>query len=173
MEKQNSIQIFNATRLEHFDQVRSIIRAFVAWHRQRHAEDLKLIDEYFDAKAFEAELASLPGKYALPKGRLLLALYDGEPAGCAALREIDNESCEMKRMFVYDKFHGKGIGAALTEKLIREARIIGYSTIKLDTSIRQVEAQKLYEKMGFKRTTPYYQLPKKLEEWLVFMEMEL
>jgi GNAT superfamily N-acetyltransferase len=136
-------------------------------------EDLELIDEYFDAKAFEEELASLPGKYSGPKGCLLLALYDHEPAGCVALREIDNNSCEMKRMFVYDKFHGKGIGRALAEAVILEAKNIGYSLMKLDTSFRQIEAQALYESCGFKKTNAYYKLPKKLEDWLVFMELEL
>lgn len=79
----------------------------------------------------------------------------------------------MKRMFVYSEFQGKGIGRALSEKLLNEARHIGYQTIKLDTSFRQVEAQKLYQRIGFNVTKPYYELPKKLEDWLVFMEMKL
>lgn len=167
------IEILNATSPQHLDQVRSLIRKFVAWHRQRHLEDLELIDEYFDAKAFEEELASLPGKYSLPKGRLLLAFYDGQPAGCAALREMDAQTCEMKRMFVHTQFHGKGVGRALAKALIAEARTIGYWSMRLDTSVRQVEAQGLYQSMGFKRTDPYYDLPKRLENWLVFMELKL
>lgn len=167
------IEIINATSQEHLDQVRSLIREFVGWHRRRHLEDLELIDEYFDARAFEEELASLPGKYSLPKGRLLLALYDGQPAGCVALREIDAQACEMKRMFVYTQFHGKGIGRALAEALIREARTIGYLSMRLDTSLRQAEAQGLYQSMGFKRIDPYYELPERLEDWLVFMELKL
>ncbi len=103
----------------------------------------------------------------------LLALFDGEPAGCVALRKIDDQACEMKRMFVYTKFHGKGIGRALSEKLINEARLIGYQTMKLDTSFRQTEAQKLYQSIGFNVTKPDHELPKKLEDWLVFMEMKL
>jgi len=173
MEKERIMQIVHANNEEHLEHVRNLIRAFVSWHRQRHTEDIALIDEYFDAGAFEEELLSLPGKYSLPDGRLLLAFYNGEPAGCVALRKIDAETCEMKRMFVYPQFHGKGAGHALTETLIQEARKAGYKSMKLDTSFRQEEAIKLYQRMGFRKTTAYYQLPKKLKDWLVFMELKL
>ena len=167
------IDVSRATTPAQLDQVRSLIRAFVDWHRQRHREDLELIDRYFDARAFEEELASLPGKYAPPKGRLLLATHDGQPAGCVALREIDADTCEMKRMFVYTQFQGKGVGRALAEAVIQEARSIGYSLMRLDTSVRQIEAQTLYERSGFKRIEPYYELPEDVKNWLVFMEMRL
>ena len=161
-----------ATRQE-LDDVRVLIRAFNAWHRERHPLDLALIDSYFDAKAFEEELASLPGKYGPPGGALLIAYADGEPAGCVALRRIDDESCEMKRMFVYPKFQGRGIGRALGEAVIEAGRAAGYRIMKLDTSFRQTEAQALYERLGFRRTEPYYDMPQALEDWLVFMELPL
>lgn len=167
------VAISDAKTQEQIRQVSVLMRAFVDWHRQRHIEDRHLIDEYFDTKAFEEELASLPGKYAPPKGRLLLASIDHQPAGCAALREIDAIACEMKRMFVYPQFQGKGVGRALAEKLIQEARMIGYASMLLDTSFRQIEAQGLYKSLGFKRIEPYYELPEKLENWLVFMELKL
>jgi GNAT superfamily N-acetyltransferase len=168
-----NIEILDAVSQEHFDHVRKLIHQFVKCHRTRHDEDIKLINEYFDEKAFEEELDLLPGKYSKPNGRLLLALFEGEPAGCVALREIDVETCEMKRMYVYTKFHGNGLGRALSEKIVAEARIIGYKTIKLDTSFRQIEALNLYKSIGFSVTKPYYDLPKKLEDWLIFMEMKL
>ena len=168
-----ALKISNVNTPEQIKQVCAIMRTFVDWHRQRHIEDRRLIDQYFDAKAFEKELASLPGKYSPPRGRLLLASFDNQPAGCAALREIDAQACEMKRMFVYPQFQGKGVGRALAEKLIHEARKIGYASMLLDTSFRQVEAQGLYQSLGFKRIEPYYKLPKKLESWLVFMELKL
>ena len=149
------------------------MREFLNWHRHRHLEDLELIDAYFDAKAFEEELASLPGKYAPPRGRLLLAFYDGQPAGCVALRAMDAQACEMKRMFVYTQYQGKGVGRALAEALVHEAQTIGYASMWLDTSVRQMEAQSLYQSLGFKKTDPYYELPKRLENWLVFMELKL
>jgi GNAT superfamily N-acetyltransferase len=173
MQNSTTIKIFDAISEEHLGHVRNLINEFVKWHLQRHLEDKELINEYFDSRDFEEELASLPGKYAMPGGRLLLALYNNEPAGCAALRKIDTESCEMKRMFVYPEFHGKRIGYALAKAIIDEAKTIGYSFMKLDTSMRQVEAQKLYHSFGFKNTEAYYELPEKLRNWLVFMELKL
>ena len=167
------IEIAYASSQEQLRHVRDLMREFVQWHRQRHREDLALIDAYFDAKAFAAEQAALPGNYAPPNGRLLLATYDGQPAGCVALRAIDTQACEMKRMFVYPQFQRKGVGHALAKALLAEARTIGYTCVRLDTSIRQAEAQRLYQRIGFTQTPPYYELPKQLADWLVFMELPL
>jgi GNAT superfamily N-acetyltransferase len=167
------IEIETAINHEQLDHARHLIRSFVVWHRRRHVEDLQLIDEYFDATAFEDELASLPGKYSPPAGRLLLATCDGHAAGCVALRPLDARSCEMKRMFVHEEFRGKGVGRALVEAVLREARTIGYDLMRLDTSHRQIEAQALYASFGFVRTEAYYDLPEKLRQWLVFMELPL
>lgn len=164
--------VLPATEVE-LDQVRDLMRAFVAWHRERHIDDTHLIDRYFDASEFEEELASLPGKYAPPAGALLLASHDDSPAGCVALRQIDTASCEMKRMFVYPEFHGKGVGRALAEAVIESARTLGYRSMLLDTSIRQTEAQDLYRRYGFRDIPPYYELPEDLRDWLVFMELDL
>ena len=161
------------TTPQQLDQVRSLMRSFLVWHRERHLEDTHLIDAYFDADAFEQELASLPGKYAPPHGQLLLATLDGAPAGCVALREIDSSSCEMKRMFVYPLFQGKGIGHALAAAVIEEGRALGYRTMRLDTSVRQEEASRVYRGLGFKTIEPYYELSAELKRWLVFMELAL
>jgi GNAT superfamily N-acetyltransferase len=155
------------------DQVRSLMRSFIAWHKERHREDIHLIDAYFDADAFEQELASLPGKYAPPQGQLLLATVDGSPAGCVALRQIDAGCCEMKRMFVYTQFHGQGVGRALAEAIVKAAKALGYRTMRLDTSIRQSEAKGLYRRLGFRPIEPYYQVPEDMKNWLVFMELAL
>jgi putative acetyltransferase len=125
------------------DQVRALMRSFIAWHKERHGDDINLINPYFDDAAFEDELASLPGKYGPPRGQLLLATLDGAPVGCVALREIDSDSCEMRRMFVYPQHHGKGVGRALAEAIIKEARGLGYGVMRLDTSVRQAEANGL------------------------------
>jgi GNAT superfamily N-acetyltransferase len=153
--------------------VRALMRAFIAWHRERHTQDIALIDAYFDSAAFDAELAGLPGDYSPPHGALLLATLDGEAAGCVAVRGIDGQFCEMKRMFVYPRFHGKGVGVALGQRIISSARELGYQGMRLDTSIRQAEATSLYRRLGFTTIAPYYDLPKELREWLVFMELPL
>ena len=98
---------------------------------------------------------------------------DDAPAGCVALRQIDAEACEMKRMFVYPQFHGLGIGRALADAVIERARQLNYARMLLDTSWRQKEAQALYRSYGFRDVAPYYDLPDDLRSWLVFMELPL
>jgi ribosomal protein S18 acetylase RimI-like enzyme len=156
------------------DDVRAIMRAFIAWHRERHHDDIHLIDQYFDAAAFEDELATLPGHYQPPHGQLLLATVEGAPAGCVALREIDGTACEMKRMFVYPAFHGRGVGLALAREAIAQARTLGYQQMRLDTSVRQDQAIGLYKRLGFKTLiAPSYEVAEALRHWLVFMELRL
>ena len=156
-----------------WDEVRSLMRAFVAWHRQRHHQDIHLVDRYFDAAAFDAELAALPGPYAPPRGRLLLARMDGRAVGCVALKDQGGGRCEMKRMFVRVDAQGRGVGRALATALVDEARAAGYRTMHLDTSIRQQEAQALYRSLGFAASEPDMSLPQPLRDWLVFMALDL
>ena len=148
------------------------MRAFIAWHRERHHEDIALIDSYFDEAAFEQELADLPGKFAPPNGRLYVA-YDGvQPIGCGALRNLDDGICEMKRMFVPSAWRGQGVGLSLAERLLGDARSIGYRKVRLDTSWRQQEAISLYQKLGFKEIEPYYETSAPMREWLRFFERD-
>jgi GNAT superfamily N-acetyltransferase len=165
--------IVEAGRPAELDDARSLMRAFVAWHRERHVEDIDLIERYFDQRAFDDELAGLPGKYARPDGRLLVAYDDGLPAGCVALRDLGQGACEMKRMFVPAAFRGRGIGRVLATRIIVEARDAGYRIMRLDTSRRQSEAMRLYESAGFRRIPSYYELPDDVKDWLVFFELTL
>jgi putative acetyltransferase len=107
-------------------------------------------------QSFDQELENLPGGYAPPDGRLLLAEYDGEAAGCAALHRLEPGICEMKRLYLREKFRGKGVGRALAETLIAGARVAGYGRMRLDT-IEPVmqEAVRLYRDLGFKEIGPY------------------
>jgi GNAT superfamily N-acetyltransferase len=168
-----TITIGRPVSVADLDDVRALMRAFVAWHREWHVEDRELIDGYFDSKALEEELAGLPGAYSPTEGDLLLARCDGEAAGCVALRRLDDRACEMKRMFLYPRFHGRGIGLALGEAIVREARRAGYAVMRLDTSVRQTEARSLYYKLGFREIEAYYDLPPAIRDWLVFMELDL
>jgi ribosomal protein S18 acetylase RimI-like enzyme len=165
--------VSQATTPKQLDDVRSLMRAFVTWHRERHVEDLDLIDSYFDEAEWEHELAGLPGKYAPPKGSLLIAYHDDKPAGCVALRSLGDGVCEMKRMFIPTGLRGLGIGRALADRIIADARKAGYRRMRLDTSRRQTEAIRLYERSGFRKTAPYYPLSDDLKAWLVFFERNL
>ncbi len=104
---------------------------------------------------FKQEVASLPGDYAPPRGRLLLVLSDNQPAGCVALRAINDTVCEMKRLYVRQPFRGLGLGKLLAERIIQEARKIGYDSMLLDTLAIMTQARKLYVQLGFQETQPY------------------
>ncbi|TBW33807.1 GNAT family N-acetyltransferase [Siculibacillus lacustris] len=168
-----SVRVVRAVTETELDHVRHLMRAFVRWHRERHPDELALIDSYFDEAAFSAELAALPGKYAPPSGSLLLADVDGAPAGCVALHDLGSGFCEMKRMFVPESFRGRGVGSALASQILTDARDAGYRLMRLDTSIRQAEAIRLYERSGFRRVPAYYPVSPRMAEWLVFFERSL
>ena len=106
-------------------------------------------------QGFDQELAGLPGDYAPPYGRLLLAEYQTEPAGCVALHKLDDETCEMKRLYLRPKFRGKGLGRALAQAVIAEACRIGYRRMRLDTVEPVMKgAVALYRELGFKEIAP-------------------
>ena len=104
---------------------------------------------------FDEEIASLPGNYAPPEGRLLLALHAADVAGCGALRMFEDGVCEMKRLYVRPRFRRLGIGRTLAETIVSEARKIGYKRMCLDTVPSMQQAQILYQSMGFKDAAPY------------------
>ena len=108
---------------------------------------------------FGDEFAGLPGKYARPNGRLYLALVDGAPAGCVAMRRLDEARAEMKRLYVREGFRGAKVGLALTERIIADARQIGYRALVLDTLSTMQRAQALYRSLGFVEIEPYYDSP--------------
>jgi len=130
-------------------------------HRQL-TEIRKLFGEYADSlgfdlcfQSFDDELARLPGEYAPPSGRLILAEVDGVPAGCIAMKRIDSRTCEMKRLYVRPAFRSHGLGRRLSAHLIEEARRTGYRAMRLDTVPALDHAIALYRNLGFKEIPPY------------------
>lgn len=112
-----------------------------------------------DFQGFEEELRSLPGKYALPDGRLYIALANNAVAGCIALRRFDASRCEMKRLFVRNAFRGLSIGRILAEKIVAEALAAGYASMLLDTLDSMTAARSLYTALGFAERAAYYHNP--------------
>ncbi len=122
--------------------------------------------EYWDSlglppefQNFAEEFRELPGKYAPPEGRLLLALIDGKPAGTAALRPVSTCSCEAKRLYVRPQYRGKGIGRSLLLRLVEEARAAGYREMYGDTLKSMTSALQMYSQIGFCEVAPYSSNP--------------
>jgi GNAT superfamily N-acetyltransferase len=156
------------------DEVRRLFRAFVVWHHERQGQNAGLVTSYFDDAAWQAELDGLPGEYAATEGgALLLAWDDGAALGCVALRRLDEDSCEMKRMYVDDAGRGRGVGRTLGEAVVQRARDLGYAAIYLDTSVEQHEAIGLYASLGFESCEPYHEVPEAMQGWLRFFRLAL
>ena len=145
--------------------------ADIASARELFLDYAHLIGFSLAYQGFEEELAGLPGKYAPPAGRLLLARIGEEAAGVVALRPLEAGICEMKRLYVRPAFRGRRLGEALVERLIAEARAIGYRTMRLDTVVAKMPAAvALYRSTGFVDIPAYYASP---IPGTAFMELQL
>ena len=152
--------VLHATTKEQIETIRSLFVEYQQW-----------LNFSLCFQGFDQELATLPGKYSPPNGRLYLAENEGMIAGCIALRPMKEKGiCEMKRLFVRKEFREKGIGKILIEKILFDAKEIGYHTMRLDTLQRMETARALYTKLGFTVIPAYYNNP--LDE-VVYMELLL
>lgn len=141
-----------AMRIQHADspQFADLVRALFREYSASVKAD-------FCFRGFEEELAALPGEYARPAGRLLLA-FDGnagDVAGCGAFRRLENDICEMKRLYVRPAYRGKSFGAQLAHALIENAREAGYAGMRLDTMPSMARAIALYRSLGFREIECY------------------
>lgn len=142
------------------DEARAIFREYEKWLG---------LDLCF--QGFEQELAELPGKYAQPEGRLLMAWSDGELAGIVAMRNLGGGICEMKRLYVRDRFRGQKLGETLISRIIAEAKMAGYAAMRLDTYPPKMKnAVDLYRAHGFVEIERYYDNP---NSETLFMELKL
>jgi putative acetyltransferase len=155
------LSILQAAGPEQLTIARQLIQEYAAW-----------LEFNLCFQGFEEEMQALPGRYAPPAGRLLVALWDGKLAGVIALRPMDQAGlCEMKRLYVRPEFRGRRIGRILAEYVIREAAETGYSRMRLDTVPGKMDsAIAMYRELGFKETDPYYHTP---VGHTLFMELAL
>jgi putative acetyltransferase len=145
--------------------------AQIAQVRELFLEYAKSLGFSLCFQGFDEELANLPGDYAPPEGRLFLAEYGEQLAGCAALHRSGPQIGEMKRLYLRPAFRGKGLGRVLSEKIIAEARAIGYSKLRLDTVEPVMKnAVAMYRRMGFREVAPYRENPM---AGTLYMELDL
>jgi GNAT superfamily N-acetyltransferase len=142
------IKILRATTPSQIQTLRDLFREYEAFLQ---------VDLCF--QRFEEELASLPGRYAPPQGALLLVIAAGQAAGCVAMRPLNEEVCEMKRLYVRPAYLGQGIGKKLARSVIERARAAGYTQMCLDTLEKLQPALGLYAGLGFQTCPPYYANP--------------
>lgn len=126
--------------------------------------------KYLDIQHYDEEIKNLEVKYGTPFGRLYLAYCNKEPAGCIGLRKIDEQNCEMKRLYVRPKFRGRKVGDQLVRKIIEDARKIGYSYMVLDTLPFLENAINIYKKYGFYEIDSYNDSPMSTS---IYMKLDL
>jgi GNAT superfamily N-acetyltransferase len=151
----------------------ALIREYWEWLVARYADHPGLIDQIGSHQGLEDELDAVPSKYGPPEGKTLLAVRDGQVSGGVAYRDLHDGSCEMKRLFVPDRFQGHGTGRLLCEALIATASTDGFRLMRLDTGYLNAEATRMYESMGFRLCPPYHDYPPALTPHLRFMEIQL
>ncbi len=147
-----AIRLVDAVEAEDVDRVRELFRSYAV-------EYADSVVETFCLQGFDAEVASLPGKYAPPGGCLLLAMERETPAGCVGLRDLGGGTCEMKRLYVAPDHRGRGLGRRLAEEVIRRAERIGHEMMVLDTLPEMPEAVALYRVLGFVDNSPHWDCP--------------
>ena len=158
--ERTQIELIQATLPEHIEQARNLFLEYGS-----------SLGFSLCFQSFDEEMKSLPGAYGPPSGRLLLARRTGHTAGCVALRKLEAGICEMKRLYVRPADRGLGLGRILVERIIAEARIIGYERMRLDTIASAMkDAIALYRRMGFEEIAPYSVIP--IEDAL-WMELRL
>ena len=155
----STLKIINAADVDAIGHVRQFFRNYAAWL----GRDLSF-------QGFDQEMASLPGAYSAPGGRLFYAELDGAPAGCVGVRPFSEGVCEMKRLYVEPSMRGNGVGRDLAMAAIRCAKDLGYRRIMLDTLPEMRMAQKLYRELGFTEAPSYYQTP---IEGTMFLALDL
>ena len=153
-------QIIPATTSAHISEIRQLFTEYAEW-----------LQVSLCFQGFQQEMAELPGKYAPPRGALLLALDADQVVGCVALRPLEDEDvCEMKRLYVRPEAQGQHVGERLVNAIIAEARRLGYDRMRLDTLLGKMDkAIAIYRRAGFREIAPYYESPYPT----LFLELDL
>jgi len=166
------LEILPAESAMQYQQVRELLVEHIAWDTsqvsQLGLDGQEALDFYY-ASGDEV----LPGVYAPPEGRMLLATYSAKAAGCGAFHRMTQDACEMKRLYVRPEFRRMQIGRQLTQTLIVAAKEAGYVVMRLETTTFMDKAIAMYSSLGFKTCQPYYAIPESFRAITVFMQLNL
>ena len=162
-----------ATTASDYGAFAGLIREYVEWSRARYPELAWFMDQAFSHQSLDSELEALSVCYGPPNGKTLLARRDGQICGCGAYRRLSDGICEMKRLYVPERFRGQGTGRRLCQAINASARDAGFRLMRLDTGNFLTEAIGMYQSIGFRVCAPYHQYPDHLMPYLVFMQMPL
>ena len=166
------IEITQATTQTQFQAIEELMEEYIAWDTEQTSK-LGPDPQVFLSFYYGGKPENLPGKFAPPGGCLLLATLDGKPVGCVGYRQLTEEVCELKRLYVRPQGRGHGIGRLLVTELLKQARSSGYQRVKLETGSFMHEAHQLYQAFGFEFCPPYFDIPESLREVTHFMELWL
>lgn len=163
-------EIVIANRNEHGDHIRYLFWEYLQWANARCNEEYGIS---FDIPTMLEDDVKHLDRFMPPSGRLLLCIHEGKPAGIACLKELTSEIGEIKRMFVRPEYRKKGLGLALIARLIMEAKQIGYTAIRLDSTHFMKAAHRMYRGMGFREIESYEgsEIPKEFQKYWIFMEL--
>lgn len=150
-----------------------LVGEYIGWCRSRYQHDAAFVAQVFGYQQLDQELRQLATIYGPPNGTTLLVRCDGQIVGGGAFRRLADGSCEMKRLYVSDRFKGRGIGRRLADALVNAARSDGFRLMRLDTGNLMTEAISMYRNLGFRDCAPHCEYPEKLLPYLVFMELPL
>ena len=165
--------IREASSAQDYEAFLRLINEYVCWLRARYELDAWIIAEVLDKQSLASELEHLPSIYGAPGGRAFVAVQDDEIRGCGAYRQLGEGICEMKRVFVPQRFQGAGLGRRICDALVATARSDGFRLIRLDTGHVMKEAIALYQSLGFRQCAPYHEYPQRLMPYFMFMELPL
>jgi ribosomal protein S18 acetylase RimI-like enzyme len=165
--------IYSARTPRDYEAFAVLVGEYVSWCRTRYQHDAGFVEQVFGYQDLQQELRDLATAYGPPIGKTLLVRSDDQIAGGAALRRLPDGTCEMKRLYVSERFKGRGIGRRLAQALIDAARVDGFKLMGLDTGNLLTEAIALYRKLGFRDCAPHLEYPERLLPYLVFMELAL